>query len=179
MHFFPDATFGWIYYGLMLTCLLALVATDLRIQRLPNALTIPMLLLGLVMNIVRGAWLGNQNVDLRFIGIPGALGGGTQGLMEGLAGACMAFTLFVVLWQMGKCGAGDVKMMAAVGTWVGYVHFFFVFAGTIVAVLFIMLVWWSYAFATRRNPGLKLSYAIPCFISLSILMPWLWRRDLW
>jgi Flp pilus assembly protein protease CpaA len=176
--FFPDATFGWVFYGMMLVFMAALVVTDLRIQRLPNAITIPMLLVGVVMNIVRVAWLGSKHANFEFLGMTGAVGGAVMGLMISLAGVCVAFALFVFLWQFGKCGAGDVKLMAAVGAWISYLHFLFVFAGTIVAVVVVMLVWWGYAFTTKRNPGLKLSYALPCFISLSLLMLWFWRRDL-
>lgn len=170
MPFFPYSTFGWVAYGILLVFMLALVVTDLRSQRLPNAITLTMLSAGLAMNMCRGA-------GIALIGEAGS--GALNGLLFGIFGVVVAFILFVALWQLGKCGAGDVKLMAAVGAWVGYLHFFFVFASTIVAVLLIMLIWWSYAFATRRNPGLKLSYALPCFISLSIVMPWLWRRDLW
>lgn len=179
MIFFPDSTFAWLAYALMLACLMALVVTDLRIQRLPNFLTMPMLLLGLVINLVRAAWLGQQGEAGRYFGMTGIGGGLVEGFCFSMAGVVAGFAVFTVLWQLQKCGAGDVKLMAALGAWIGPMWFFFVFAGTIAATIVVMLVWWLYAYVKKQNPGLKLSYALPTMISTGLLMLWFWRRDLW
>lgn len=177
--FFPTPSFGWFFYGLMLVCCLALVATDLKSQRLPNRLTVSMLLLGLVMNLVRAIWLGINEEPGRYFGMTGIFGGLLEGLAFSLAGFAVAFVIFTVLWQLQKCGAGDVKMMAALGAWIGPFWFLFVFAGTIVAVLIVMVIWWIVAFISKRNPGLKISYALPASISVSVLMLWFWRTTWW
>jgi prepilin peptidase CpaA len=174
--FFPHAAFGWLFYGLMLACCLALVATDLKSQRLPNRLTVTMLLLGIVMNLVRASWLGVHGEPGRYFGWTGFFGGFLEGITFSLAGFAVAFIFFTILWQLQKCGAGDVKMMAALGAWIGPYWFLFVLAGTIVAVLIIMLVWWLTAFVLKRNPGLKISYALPASISFAVLMLWFWRH---
>jgi prepilin peptidase CpaA len=84
-----------IVLNLALAIVLALAsASDLRERRIPNAVTFPAILLGLVLNTV-------------FFGTDG-LRDSAQGLGLGLA---MLFGLFVLRWM----GAGDVKLMAAVG----------------------------------------------------------------
>jgi Flp pilus assembly protein protease CpaA len=173
--FFPDPVFAWVFYLALLACALAAVVADLKTQRLPNALTVSTFALGVVLNFVRGAWLGGQQVPGHYFGLTGPFGGVLEGLCFALAGFAAAFAFFFVLWQVRVCGAGDVKLMAAYGAWVGPLWFFFVFAGTILAVLVVMVIWWVYAFARKQNPGLKLSYALPAFLSLAPMMLWLWR----
>lgn len=176
--FFPDPTFGWLFYGLLLACCLAAVVTDMKWQRIPNSLTVPTFALGLLMNLIRATWLGNNGAPGRFFGLTGLVGGIAEGFCFALAGFVVAFALFTVLLILMKCGAGDVKLMAAVGTWVGPLWFLFVFVGTIIAVIPILLTWWGYAYARKRNPGLKLSYALPAFISTALAMLWFWRKTL-
>lgn len=67
--------------------------------RVPNWLTFPMMLLGLVYN----TWA---------FGMPG-LGWSFVGLLVGL------FTL-LPLYSIGGMGSGDVKMMMAMGSWLGW-----------------------------------------------------------
>lgn len=174
--FFPDPAFGWLFYGLLVVCCLSLVVSDLKTQRLPNYLTMPTLLLGLVMNIIRVGWLGANGEPGWFFGWTGTVGGILDGLSFSIAGLALAFAMFTILWQLNKCGAGDVKMMTALGAWTGPLWFLFVFAGTIVAVIPILLFWWGYAFAKKKNPGLKLSFALPATISVALLTLWLWRK---
>lgn len=73
-------------------------ATDLRFRRIPNKLTVPAFVAGLV---YQAAFHG----------------------LSGLADAGLAFaigfgTLFV-LWLIGGGGGGDVKLMGALSTWLG------------------------------------------------------------
>ncbi|WP_435011147.1 A24 family peptidase [Tundrisphaera lichenicola] len=73
-------------------------ATDLWKFKVYNALTFPTLVLGLVVS----AWLG-----------------GWEGFLVGLLGAGLGLGLLVVFFAMGGVGAGDVKLMMAVGAWLG------------------------------------------------------------
>ena len=81
-------------------CCLVLVAAvyDLRFRRIPNWLSLSGLVLGLGLN---------------------TLFGGVAGLAHSLLGLLCALGLYVVLYLLRAMGAGDVKLMAAVGALVG------------------------------------------------------------
>jgi prepilin peptidase CpaA len=81
--------------------LVAVVATgvDVRIRKIPNRLTGPALLLGVALH-----W---------------ALGG-IGGAGNALLGALIAGALLLPGWLMGWMAAGDVKLVAAVGAFLGY-----------------------------------------------------------
>jgi prepilin peptidase CpaA len=76
---------------------LALI-TDLRSRRIPNALTFPAMALGLVYHLVTGG--------------PTMLLQSAEGMMLGLG-------LFMIPYLMGGMGAGDAKLMGALGALVG------------------------------------------------------------
>jgi prepilin peptidase CpaA len=112
--FFPPCTFFTWLFCLVLTALtVAAACTDLRSMTIPKALTVPTLLLGVGFNVVRGAWLGAVSES------SGAGWGGLNGLLFALAGFAVGFGLFFVLWILGTCHGGDVKLFAALGAWVG------------------------------------------------------------
>lgn len=71
-------------------------AIDVRTRRIPNALTGPLLLAGLVYAAAFG-----------------------RGAMDGVAGMLVAGLPFFVFWLLRGYGAGDAKMMMALGAWVG------------------------------------------------------------
>jgi prepilin peptidase CpaA len=72
--------------------------TDLRSRRIPNWLVLPFLVAGLVIS----GWLG-----------------GWAGLLSSIEGFALAGFLFGIFFVMGGMGAGDVKLCAAIGAWVG------------------------------------------------------------
>ncbi len=74
------------------------IGTDLRSSRIPNWLTFSAMGFALAGH----AWLG---------GIPA--------VMFGLAGLAAGFGLFVIPYASGGIGAGDVKLMAAIGAIIG------------------------------------------------------------
>lgn len=78
--------------------LAAATATDLRSQRIPNALTLPMAALALASH---------------------GLAGGVGGLWFSFAGLCLGLGLMLAPYLFGVMGAGDVKLMAAVGACIG------------------------------------------------------------
>lgn len=73
--------------------------TDVRASRIPNTLT----LLGVVTGLVAHAVL------------PAGLGVGAA-----LAGAAAGLLVFLPFFVLGGMGGGDVKLMAAVGAWLGW-----------------------------------------------------------
>ena len=83
--------------------------TDLRTLKIPNRLTAPMLLLGM-------AYHASAH------GLPGILFS-TMGLLTG-------FALLVAFYGFGLVGAGDVKILTAMGAWLGPTWIAFVFVAT-------------------------------------------------
>lgn len=88
----------WVAVPVIVLVALATRA-DVQARKIPNLLTGPALLLGLLVH-----W-----------GLGGMAGAGNA-----LLGAVVAGAILLPGWLMGFTGAGDVKLMAAVGAWLGY-----------------------------------------------------------
>ncbi len=101
-----------------LTAILAVAAVcDLRTRRIPNWVTLPAIPVGVTAQALFG-----------------------DGLWAGLAGFGAALAAFFLLFAVGAMGAGDVKLFAAVGAFVGIRHLLIVFvmigiAGGVAAVI--------------------------------------------
>jgi len=90
----PDA----VQWGVVLGASLAAAILDVRTRRIPNSLTLPLAVGGLVY----AAWTS-----------------GIIGLGESAA-ACLLLALpYVILFAVAGGGAGDAKMMGAIGAWLG------------------------------------------------------------
>jgi len=72
---------------------------DMRKGLLPNILTMPLFLSGLV-------WLTFQ--------------GGLSGLASSIGGSILLALPYIILFLAAGGGAGDAKMMGAIGAWVGF-----------------------------------------------------------
>ncbi len=82
----------------LLVALGAAVITDLRRHRIPNALVLVGLVAALVLQTLAGGW---------------------QGLGAGLLGAATGLLCFMPFYMLRGMGAGDVKLLAAVGAFLG------------------------------------------------------------
>jgi len=87
-----------LQWGAALGASLAAAVWDLRTRRIPNALTVTVLLAGLL----GATWRA-----------------GAAGLIDAVGGAALLGLPFLVLFAVGGGGGGDAKLMAALGTWLG------------------------------------------------------------
>ncbi|MBN1512432.1 MAG: prepilin peptidase [Phycisphaerae bacterium] len=62
-------------------------------------------------------WLNASLIVSGFV-VQGVFHGG-EGLLSGLFGLLLGFGVLIVPWMMHGMGAGDVKLMAAIGVWFG------------------------------------------------------------
>ena len=121
--FYPDPAFGWIFYAVLVGFLAVAAYLDLGWLKIPKKVTLPMLGAGLVVSVVRGAWMGSvlsgsdDQVVFAFANSP--VLGALDRLLCSVAGFAVGFGVFSLLWILGKGGGGDVKLMAALGAWVG------------------------------------------------------------
>jgi prepilin peptidase CpaA len=91
------STFQTLQLVALVTLLAAAVFKDLRERRIPNAVTVPGLVVGLLL------------AGLVEAGFPGTA----------LGGAVVAFAVSLPFVALGGLGAGDAKLLTAVGAYVG------------------------------------------------------------
>jgi prepilin peptidase CpaA len=96
---------------------------DFRTKKLPNWLTVPSFIAGLAYHIVSGALTGGWS-------------GAWHGVVFAMAGFATGFGILFVLWLIGGGGAGDVKMMGALGAWLGATLTLYVF---LISTTFVIL----------------------------------------
>jgi prepilin peptidase CpaA len=94
--------------------------TDLRSRRIPNWLVLPFLVAGIAVS----GWLH-----------------GWHGVGQSFAGVALGTLLFGLLFWMGGMGAGDVKLCAAIGAWIGPDQLLFALVITGVAGGIMALCW--------------------------------------
>jgi len=99
----------WIF-----VTVLAILAgwVDFRTHKIPNWLTVPALFIGLTLRAVTSGWAGAK---------------------ASLEGAGLALVLLLPLVLMRGLGAGDWKLMGAIGAFVGPAMFLFVLLGSVFA----------------------------------------------
>jgi prepilin peptidase CpaA len=162
-----------------LTVALIACVTDIRSRRIPNVLTFGAGLAGLLFHLATGG---------RDAGFDSAMGY--------LAGTALFLPFFI----LGGMGAGDIKLVAALGAWVGpyqvmWLAAYASIAGGVFAVvvgmargylrtavrnvLNLFQFWWLTGFrphpevTLERGAGPRLAYAIPIFIGTVVT---LWLR---
>ncbi len=152
---------------------------DLRTRRIPNALTFPAALVGLITaTVVHGGY----------------------GTFSSVAGLFVGLLLFFPLFALKGLGAGDVKLLGAIGAWLGtaavlMVAFYTALAGGVLAValiwkhryggqaarnLWLLLTHWRVsglqpldALTLETSAGPKLPYALPIAVGLALAF-WRW-----
>lgn len=102
------AIVGWLALTPMGLLLLASVWTDVKECRIPNQFVLSGLALGILFNTVLPEGLGFAS------SLPGGLG-----LWSALAGAAIGLAVMLPLYLLRAMGAGDVKLMAMAGAFLG------------------------------------------------------------
>lgn len=117
----------WHVYVVTITLIVA-AWIDGKELRVPNWITFPMVLSGLAFNTL---WFGT------------GWGLWDRGLIGGLLGVVAGLATLMWLWALGGMGAGDVKLMAGIGAWLGPIVIWEVFVATAVigAVMAVVMVW--------------------------------------
>jgi prepilin peptidase CpaA len=151
---------------------------DYRQHKIPNYITIPAALVGLAYSFMPG-WIGP---------------------VSALLGLLVGFSLLILPWILGGGGMGDVKLLAALGAWLGPFYILIAFAGaTVVASFMAMGVLAYYVLSqgmsstkqrylataggnvstsnghetTTRKQKRVLPFAVPIAISTWLLLAWL------
>jgi len=102
--------------------------TDLRSRRIPNWLVLPFLLTGIVVS----GWLH-----------------GWHGVGQSFAGLGLGILIYGFLFWLGGMGAGDVKLCAAIGAWIGPNQLFIALIFTGVAGGVMALGWAAFGGFTK------------------------------
>ncbi|HHM12103.1 MAG TPA: prepilin peptidase [Planctomycetaceae bacterium] len=169
----------WPYWAVTVFLIVGAVIDGIEL-RVPNWLTYPMIVAG---------WIYS-----------GVYAGG-EGIMWSLIGTAVGLGLLLPAYAIGGMGAGDVKMLAAVGAWVYGWHTFYAFCvstivGAVLAVAMVVLqgqwrkhynqflmIWMEIltirdpeklsAIAAERKPRMKLlPYGIPIAIGTIGYFAW-------
>jgi prepilin peptidase CpaA len=101
-----------IIWGLLLALTISAASWDWYFRRIPNWLTVPGLLCGIIVHTVLKGW---------------------HGTLFSLEGAGLALILLLPFVVLRALGAGDWKLMGAVGAFLGWQLFLFVLVGSIFA----------------------------------------------
>jgi prepilin peptidase CpaA len=142
------------------------VVTDLRRRRIPNALTVPAMVVGLAAH---------------------GLASGLSGLGAAATGLLLGAALFLIPVAMGGMGAGDLKLLAALGALGGpglvfWCAIYTSIAGGVMAVAALLvkrqmmpvLAGAALALSTRTMPRatseIRLPYAIPIAVGATLAL---------
>jgi prepilin peptidase CpaA len=89
------------YLATAAACALVASVFDVKSRRIPNFITMPAFLFGLALHLALGGWIQ---------------------LLTALAGGVVCGLAFLVFYIAGGMGAGDVKLIMAVGCIAGFSH---------------------------------------------------------
>jgi prepilin peptidase CpaA len=108
-----------IDYAPLIVLLLIAAAEDVRARRVPNWISLGLVLSGVVLSCT--SW-------------------GQLTLTQALLGLTLGLAIGMVLHLLGAIGAGDAKLLAGVGVWIGPVPVIVVFAGAAIIGMCIAIV---------------------------------------
>ena len=181
---FPSPAFGWVFFIALLSVLIAACVIDFRRRTIPNRLTVPALVAGFVVNAIGHGMIGSPTDE--------AVWGSLGGLLFSLKGFFFGFLLFLVFWLIGLCRGGDVKLFAAVASWLGWLCSFWVWLLSFM-IMSAMMVFLVLARSRAGTPiserdndiqtdaalpkqGKRVPYSFALTIAVAIVLLWLQMR---
>jgi prepilin peptidase CpaA len=170
----------WIMVAAVVGFTLTAAVLDVCTRKVPNWLTVPVFAAGLIFHTATG---------------------GLTGLGMALGGFATGFSILLVLWLIGGGGGGDVKLMGALGAWLGPLPTLVVFlCSTLIAVMVMVVAMFAnlaqhgYAqtrrryldrrtsgvavvagdpvYTARRSRRRPLAYALPVAVSSCLVLAW-------
>lgn len=133
---FPNLPFAIVFVGILAAVLGYAAYVDWTTMKVPKWLTIGVLGCGVLLGVVRGAWLGAEGNTVWLLP-DGAFLGAIDGLLLALSGFVLGFILFFGFWIFGLGGGGDVKLVAATGAWLGW---FYILCAIALSLPFLVIV---------------------------------------
>ena len=120
----------------LLAAMVAAVATDFRAQKIPNLITLPLMLYGLCYHVITSGFSG---LSFSFLGIITGIG------------------IFIIPYIMGGMGAGDAKLMGGAGALIGakgafISGIFSILLGLVYAVI-LLVIYSKYGIGFIKNTG--------------------------
>jgi prepilin peptidase CpaA len=142
-----------VFLIILLSVVLIIAAIiDMRTYRIPNLLTYPTMLLALIYHTATN---------------------GVNGLIFSSLGLLVGIGLFSIPFFMGVMGAGDAKLMGAVGAVIGSrgvlnASLFTAVAGGVFALILLLSHYRDFRFFTRTVESIQASLATKCFIRIPV-----------
>lgn len=127
--FFAPGTAGWSLY--FIWSLLLLSEIDMRMELLPDILTVPLLIIGFCFAVFNGSWAG--------------IGESAVGAVGGYFIPALA-SLTLIWKNKDVFGGGDIKLLAGIGAWLGLENMLYVII--VSSILFLI-----YALVNRQRQG--------------------------
>lgn len=117
-----------LFISIFIVALLLAGISDLSTYKISNKLTLPLFVIGIIYQVLFGS----------FISL--------------ILGFGVGFIVGFICWLSGGMGGGDVKLMAAIGTWLGFESFLLI---TFIACIF-GLIWAMFDFIKQGRLKEKL-----------------------
>lgn len=97
---------------------------DIKERKIPNTITFTGIFIGIIFNIVTEGWMG---------------------LLQGILGLLAGLAIFFLPFAMGGMGAGDVKLMGAIGSLMGWkfsmmTAFYSAIVGWIMVLIYLLYI---------------------------------------
>jgi Type II secretory pathway, prepilin signal peptidase PulO and related peptidases len=170
-------TLETLFYLVFLSALIVITFIDLEHRIIPNVITFPGIVIGLIYGAVRTDWSGMKEVFnyLRydFWGALGALSEApfVDSLLGVILGGGVLFLigfLYEVVRKREGMGMGDVKLLAMIGAFLGWRSVIFVIfvssiIGTVVGISIILYKKGDLKYAIPYGPFLSFAAAFYCF----------------